>query len=295
VAIAMLAFAPFLLLFAYGMTLASAMYPLFITFAVVGASGICRLVGQTFNLRIPRPLAKWSAFDVWWAESLKRRWFQLAATAFATFCFVLHAQSVLLLPSGWRFPPANPPLAQLLAEQLRFRSGDDFRGRYLDMSITRPIEAGVFPQGTPLAAAMMKTAYDHVIEFGNDLTIQHPRFDDIPVAMEGNRMSTPMSALFHNFLLINPGETERIDYRTITRFVPHLFQLLGVRYVLSQKTLKDETVSKVDIPQLPAGTWLYEVVDVNTGQFSPTSFALVTNWQSALERMGARVFRVHSP
>ncbi len=40
-------------------------------------------------------------------------------------------------------------------------------------------------------------------------------------------MSTPMSALFHNFLLADAGQHERIDYRTITHFDRRIFQLLG--------------------------------------------------------------------
>jgi hypothetical protein len=98
----------------------------------------------------------------------------------------------------------------LLTANIRFHPGDDFRGRYLGMSKTTPLETGVFPRTTALAVALMKSAYHHVIEFGNDLIIQGPRFFDIPVAVEVNRISTPMSAFFQSFLLVNDGESERI-------------------------------------------------------------------------------------
>ena len=100
------------------------------------------------------------------------------------------------------------------------------------MSITKSLDDGKLPPGTSTAYALMMTAFDHVLKFGNDLTIQGPRFFDIPVALEGNRMSTPMSALFHNFLLADAGQHERIDYRTITHFDRRIFQLLGIKYVL---------------------------------------------------------------
>jgi hypothetical protein len=40
---------------------------------------------------------------------------------------------------------------------------------------------------TALAYALMVSAVERAIKFGNDLTTQGPRFYDIPVAMEGNR------------------------------------------------------------------------------------------------------------
>ena len=48
-AVAMVAFFPFLLLFAYGMTLGSAMYPFFVVFAVVGSVATGRLLRPKFR------------------------------------------------------------------------------------------------------------------------------------------------------------------------------------------------------------------------------------------------------
>jgi hypothetical protein len=153
------------------------------------------------------------------------------------------------------------------------------------MSFTKPLETGKIAKDSSLAYALMVSAFENAIKFGNDLTMQGPRFYDIPVAMEGNRMSTPMSALFQNFLLVNRGEIERIDYRTITRFVPRIFQLLGIRYVLSHHVLADESAGRVELPQLPDATALYEIADSNVGQYSPTSITLISDWRAALERL----------
>lgn len=181
-------------------------------------------------------------------------------------------------------------MAQFLASELRFGSGDAFRGRYLDMSITRPLEEGVFPTGASLAAGLMKSAYDHVVIYGNDLTIQGPRLGDIPVAMEVNRMNTPASVLFHGFLLVKEGQVERIDFRTITHFNPRILGLLGIKFVLSHHPLDMATVQTLGKAHLPVGTALYELPNANVGQYSPTEAVLITAWQSVLERMAAPQF-----
>jgi hypothetical protein len=137
---------------------------------------------------------------------------------------------------------------------------------------------------------LIKTAYDHAIEFGNDLTIDGPPFYDVPVATEYNRMATPASLLFNSFLLVNPSQLEVLSTRTITHFDPRLFPLLGIRYVLSQRPLDGEYASKVEMSRLPAGTSLYEIAGVNIGQYSPTEIAVIPDWQSVLEKMATSDF-----
>jgi hypothetical protein len=283
-AIALIASMPFLVLFAYGMTIGNAIYPLFVIFAVVGSFAAVRWFRRVLDVRL---FAGQRSYGGAGASRSKNalRCAPMVAVVLVALGITLLAGMTQKAPIGFRYPPSHPPLIELLSANIRFRAGDTFRGRYLNMSFTQPLETGKIPNDSSLAYALMVSAVENAIKFGNDLTMQGPRFYDIPVAMEGNRMSTPMSALFQNFLLVNRGEIERIDYRTITRFVPRIFQLLGIRYVLSHHVLADESAGRVELPQLPDATALYEIADSNVGQYSPTSITLISDWRAALERL----------
>jgi hypothetical protein len=289
-AVALIASTPFLVLFAYGMTIGNAIYPLFVIFAVVGSFATARWVRRRLDRRLFAGQLSYGRPGTRRAEYSPFRCTPIVGVVLAALSVTLLASVAQKSPVGFLYPPSRPPLIEFLSANIRFRPGDTYRGRYLNMSFTKPFETGKIPNDSSLAYALMVSAVENAVEFGNDLIMQGPRFYDIPVAMEGNRMSTPMSALFQNFLLINEGEIERIDYRTITRFVPRIFQLLGIRYVLSHHALADGSASRVELRQLPDATTLYEIADSNVGQYSPTSITLIPDWRAALERLAAPNF-----
>jgi hypothetical protein len=286
-AIVLIASMPFLVLFAYGMSIGNAIYPLFVIFAVAGSLATARWFWRRMDFRF---FANQRVAGPHAVENSAIRRSPIVAVVLVALSVTLLARFTQKAPVGFRYPPSHPPLIDLLSAGIRFRPGDTFRGRYLNMSFTKPLATGKIAEGSSLAYALMVSAFENAINFGNDLTMQGPRFYDIPVAMEGNRMSTPMSALFQNFLLVNGGQIERIDYRTITRFVPRIFQLLGIRYVLSHQVLEDKSANKIELSQLPNATVLYEIDDANVGQYSPTSVTLISDWRDALERLAGLNF-----
>jgi hypothetical protein len=290
-AIAMIALLPFLLLFIYGQVIGSAAYPLYVIYAVAGAFAVGRWAWsglapylvhhQDGTLRVAGlQLAKLSP----------NGWSPAATIALVMLSFTMVARVADKAPAGWIYPPSRPPLIETLASSIRFAPGDTFHGRYLDMSITAPLEDGTLPKGSTLVYGLMKVALDHVMAFGNDLTVQGPRFYDVPVALELNRLNSAASVLFYNFLLSTEGEVQRIDTRTVTHFDPRLFRLLGIKYVLSQRPIDREYASRVEVSQLPAETSLYEVSGINVGQFSPLQISVIPEWRSVLERMAAADF-----
>jgi hypothetical protein len=290
-AVAMLATLPFLLLFIYGQVIGSAAYPLYVIFAVVGVFA----VGRWLWSKLAPYLAQYQGAALRvarlrMAELSPSGWTPVAAIALVMLSLTAVARVKDQAPTGWVYPPSRPPLIEILASSIRFRPGDTFRGRYLDMSITAPLEDGSLPKGSTLVYGLIKVAYEHVAAFGNDLTLQGPRFYDVPIAIELNRMNSAASVLFYNFLLSGEGEIQRIDTRTITHFDPRLFRLLGIRYVLSHRPIDREYASRVEVSRLPAGTSLYEISGVNVGQFSPQRISVIPEWGSVLERMAAADF-----
>jgi hypothetical protein len=124
------------------------------------------------------------------------------------------------------------------------------------------------------------------VETGNGLTLAGPMEDDIPATLEYNRMSTALSAVFRNALLVRPAEVDRIDYRAITRFDPRALGLIGVRYVCpGQRRLVPiiRMVREQAVLSRP-GANLYEIIDVNHGQYSPPGFA---SWGDIADALGA--------
>ncbi len=284
VAIASLVLAPVLPFFLWGGVIAGTLFPLLVVFATVFVFRVVRAV-HAFAKRRTRSGVGERAISFLSA----RPWLALVSVCAIAFGLAV-APRQMAAPAGFRFPPLPHPLTDRLAADLRFSHGDQFRGRYADMSITAPLENGTLPRGDTISAGLMKTAYDHAVAYGNDLTIFGPRNFDIPVAGEANRMNTPVSVLFHSFLLIDEQQPERVDFRNITHFDRRLFGLLGIRYVLSHRAPGDPSVRRVDVPRLPQGTSLYDVGEVNVGQYSPTAVALVTDWQAALEKLAATDF-----
>jgi hypothetical protein len=287
-AVAMLATLPFLLLFVYGQVIGSAAYPLYVIFAVAGAFALGRWIWRGLGPYLLQHRGAAFRFTRLQPARLSPSgWSPVAAIALVMLSFTVLARVKDRAPIGWIYPPSRPALIETLASTIRFRPGDAFHGRYLDMSITAPLEDGTLPKGSTLVYGLMKVALDHVMAFGNDLTVQGPRFYDVPVAMELNRMNSAASVLFYNFLLSAEGEVQRIDTRTVTHFDLRLFRLLGIRYVLSHRPIDREYASNVEVSQLPAGTSLYEISGINLGQFSPTRVSIIPEWRSVLERMAA--------
>jgi hypothetical protein len=148
------------------------------------------------------------------------------------------------------------------------------------------------PYNATTAAAMATLSARLAAETGNDLTLAAPMEDDIPATHEYNRMSTPLSAVFHNVLLVNPSDADRIDYRVITRFDPRLLGLIGARYVLSRTAPTDPLV-RVALQQplvaRPEAN-LYEILGPNNGQYSPTGLRVADDVGEALRVLAGADF-----
>jgi hypothetical protein len=191
-------------------------------------------------------------------------------------------------PAGYPYPPAADGLAALLKREIRFAQGDTFRGRYVNLLLTQPIDRGKLPPASnSTAMALAMVGLDLAATQKNDLTYAGLRYHDVPVTVEYNRMNTPLSVMFHNFLLVRDGDPERLDYRTITRFDPRLLGLIGVRYVLSADSPgpAGARVAVADpLPERP-DVALYEIIQTNTGQYSPVKLQLIANFGDALVRL----------
>jgi hypothetical protein len=191
-------------------------------------------------------------------------------------------------PAGYPYPPAADGLAALLKRDIGFAQGNTFRGRYVNLLLTQPIDQGKLPPASnSTAMALAMAGLDLAATQKNDLTYAGLRYHDVPVTVEYNRMNTPLAVMFYNFLLVRDGDPERLDYRTVTRFDPRLLGLIGVRYVLSANISAPAgaRVAATDpLPERP-NVALHEIIQTNTGQYSPLNLQLVTDFGDALVRL----------
>jgi hypothetical protein len=192
-------------------------------------------------------------------------------------------------PGGFPYPPSRPAVVNYLKHEIGFSDGMKFRGRYLNLLPADGVEA---PFNATTASSIVTLSARLAFVEGNDLTYASLREDDIPVTIEYNRMSTPVSTTFHNFLLVRSGDVDRIDYRAITIFDPRLLGLIGVRYVLASAAPNSSSVrvafehplsSRIDVK-------LYEITDVNLGGYSPTTLRHSADIGKSLELLSRPEF-----
>ena len=72
----------------------------------------------------------------------------------------------------------------------------------------------------------------------------------------------------------------------IYKFHPNILALLGVRYVVSDGTVSSPSVTEILQQRRAAGTLrLYEIENVNLGNFSPTEVVVASSYDDAVARL----------
>ena len=215
-----------------------------------------------------------------------RRFLALGAAALAVFVVGVGMRRI---PIRYHYPPARPPIVDFLRQQLAFPAAATFKGRYVNLL---PMEIAVPPFRATTASALVQANAVLANENGNDLTFSGLMNYDVPVTLEYNRMSSPLSVVFHNFLLVEKGEVDRVDYRMITSFAPRILGLIGVRYVLSQTTSPRENVSPAMAQPLATRPQanLWEITNGNRGLYSPTALRFAGDVETALQALSSGTF-----
>lgn len=189
-------------------------------------------------------------------------------------------------PGGYPYPPVRLPVVEAMEKEIRFAHGDQFRGRFVNQGILRAIDTKEAPP-SDTASAFIAAASTIGVANGNDLTFGGVRYFDIPATAEVNRMASPASMLFFNYLLARPGSIERIDYRVVSKFDARILALIGVRFVLSHEDLAARGARLADAAPLPKSPQyrLYELAEPNLGHYSPQRIERLDNFADALRRL----------
>ena len=199
-----------------------------------------------------------------------------------------------VIPGGYPYPGKDTVASEYLKNNIGFSLGSVFRGRYVNMLLTEQLDNGeALPISNTTAYAIAVAGARMAAKEGNDLIFANLRESDIPVTVEYNRMTNPLSTLFHNILLVREGDRDRIDYRTITHFDSELLGLLGVRYVMLKREQPEISGVKIAMEQpVPSRheVVMYELQNYNTGQYSPTTLQFSENILETFDILSSKSF-----
>ena len=110
---------------------------------------------------------------------------------------------------------------------------------------------------------------------------------NIPTIEDYGQWLTKQMFMFNSDLLTGPEDI--VDAKGVAthvyQFAPELLAMLGVRYVISDGTLNSSLVTEVMRETSPAETTilrLYEIQNVNLGNFSPTKVVTADSYDDAV-------------
>jgi hypothetical protein len=180
---------------------------------------------------------------------------------------------------------------QYLEEHVALTPGSEFRG-YVGLYLGA--DDGFMRKLNPLPnGAVAHETYVHAREilaanFGNMFQLTDLWNSNIPTFEDYGQWLTKQMFMFNSDLLA--GDQDFVDARGVAthiyKFVPNLLALLGVRYVVSDGTLNSSSVTEVLRETSTAGTLrLYEIHDVNLGNFSPTKVVTVDSYDDAVSQL----------
>jgi hypothetical protein len=168
---------------------------------------------------------------------------------------VLFAIAILLPPhQGTPYPPAQPPIVQLLEREVAVTPGAPFRGRVL---IT------IFGEGNAFDVTEQK--YRRTL--GNDLYVDLLPFG-IPTLNEFRHWTSPLTFAFLRAFFGYDRDTFDKGFFKLTAYDPKIARLMGVRMVVSNVELFDGVLlheQKAEDSDLR----IYRLDGINLGQFSP--------------------------
>ena len=172
------------------------------------------------------------------------------------------------------FPQAETPITRILNAEARLVPGQPFRGRVA-------VFMGRFPEARDVFELPSRMPFFSLLAMGN---LHHgPGLwqDDIPTVFEDSRLRSPVRYAFERYFLFSDdiGRSWRVDVdlRVLSaigvRFIITDFPISGPKLRLELTIPTPPSAQQMFAPSLPTlrsfQLYLYELEDVNLGQFSP--------------------------
>jgi hypothetical protein len=181
-----------------------------------------------------------------------------------------------LNPFIW--PPAETPITKFLADELSLHPGAAFRGRVAS------IAGSDFEPQWEHAPFITQHNYDamNLVFSGNDHRMYGLWYYNIPTLFESNQFSSPFFHLVNARLLNAPGALDLRSYETQSIVNDRIMELLGVRYLISDKLLPERAPAVKHRFVEGRDLFVYSVPDTNLAGYSVTQTRRATNAQEVV-------------
>jgi hypothetical protein len=184
---------------------------------------------------------------------------------------------------GFIFPPKSNALASYLAAETGIRPGSIFRGRAANMTgrlISENVDwLTLHRLDGPLSIAI-----------GNELRLVGLHYFGIPSLFEYTPTITPFLYVFTTRLLAVPGDTQMRNVLVLRKIDPRILRMIGVRFVVTDELYHGDANLRSSLAYQNRSLFLYEIADVNLGDYSPTQVRLITTASAIIDRLSQAEF-----
>ena len=161
------------------------------------------------------------------------------------------------------YPPESNPITTILARDSRLQPGSIFRGRTADMigrSISRNVD-WLELHGIDYALATT---------IGNELRVVGLHAFGVPGLFQYGPTISPSLYALSSRLLALPNDSQMRNVIVLRRFEPRILAMLGVRYVITDRTYEGPATLRASMAAAGRTLLLYEIEKPNLGDYSPT-------------------------
>lgn len=187
------------------------------------------------------------------------------------------------------WPPSETPVTKFLAQRLALKPGALFRGRIASVA------GSDFEREWVSTPFITQHNYDAMNLFfsGNDHRMYGLWYHDIPTLFESNQFSSPFFHLVNARLLNAPGSRDTRSYET--QSVPNwrIMELLGVRYLLSDKLIRNsELVFQYKLTE-GRNLFIYSLPNANLSGYSVTEVRQADSAKQAINMLADPSLDLH--
>ena len=222
------------------------------------------------------------------------------ALAIVPWIYVRHAQKVVGpadLLYFTPYPQSETPITKILKDEIALAPGAPFRGREATLN------GRIFPDTISVDITGLSDIPNVLAAHatGNSHSTSGLWQDLIPTLVEYNPLMTPAYFVFMRTFFTEPVDIQVRNIVAMRRIDPRLLAAVGVRFVITDRPFEGGMrlrqtlgVPVSDDFVLATGTrrhipnftlYLYEIEDVNLGQYSPTEIRVIPTASAMLEAL----------
>lgn len=176
------------------------------------------------------------------------------------------------------YPPSDTEITKILRKEIAIQYSAPFRGRVATFTGQNLNKANWFDLHT--------SDHNQIQEFGNEHRLMGFSYYDIPSFFEYSPLISPAFYLVTKKFLTFPQDEQIRNVMTLRKVNSKILRLLGIRFFITDKIIKTNAKLRYQLKNI----FLYELDDVNLGQYSPTNIIIKTDSNASLNAMSAPEF-----